>query len=285
MAALRQAGRPAGGRVFSRRGSEPAWPPHQNSVTIPYDPPAGRSGTDYVAVVVATRPYAAVELMSALVRHQFSAVERGRADSLAFVAHLQPQLIVAVIDPSNPDDLGALRILGRSSDARILVVSPGRHGTVPALRAGADVVVDERAGFDVLDAQLAAVRRRLDLERTPGGEDGVVEAGPIRMDKNARQAFAAGTRLELTNMEFSLLLTLVEDQGHVISPLQAARRSSGRLVTEEEANQTIKVYIRRLRQKLHEAGCNPAIIANVRGRGYMLDPLTRDLAGSESAIS
>jgi DNA-binding response OmpR family regulator len=72
-------------------------------------------------------------------------------------------------------------------------------------------------------------------------------------------------------MEFSLLLALLEEQGRVLSPVQAARYISGRVVSEAEAMQTIKVYIRRLRQKLEEAGYPPSVIVNVRGRGYMLD--------------
>jgi DNA-binding response OmpR family regulator len=78
-------------------------------------------------------------------------------------------------------------------------------------------------------------------------------------------------------MEFSLLLALVENEGRVVSALQAARLSTGRFIAEAEAAQTVKVYVRRLRQKLADAGCPPSLIVNVRGRGYIFDPDASEL--------
>ncbi len=229
-----------------------------------------RNPDDLVAVVVSTRPYSATELIPLLVRNRFTSIERGRMDALAFVQHLQPDMVVALIDPARFEDLELLRNLSHASNAMLLVIAPTNEAAAATLRAGADLFLRDSDGPEALDAQFVALRRRMLLDRNADVEE-VLEIGPLLLNRASRQAVANGKPLSLTNMEFSLLLALAQERGKVLSPVQAARASSGRFVPEAEAAQTVKVYVRRLRQKLEEAGCPPTMIVNVRGRGYMLD--------------
>ena len=139
-----------------------------------------------------------------------------------------------------------------------------------ALRAGADVYLCDNDGPESLDAQIAALRRRALAKGAAEPED-IVEAGPMRLSRASRKCWAGSRELALTNMEFSLLLALVENHGRVLSSLETARLSTGRLISEADAAQTVKVYVRRLRQKLAQVGCPEGLIVNVRGRGYMFD--------------
>jgi len=230
-----------------------------------------QSGADLVALIVSTRPYAAIDLVPMLIKHRITSIERGRNDALAFVQHLQPDFVIAVLDPSRIDDLDLVRNVARASHALLLVVAPNAEAQAATLRAGADVFARDSDGPESLDAQISAVRRRL-LTATQPDADDEVEAGPVRLSRASRKAWSEGRELTLTNMEFSLLLALVENQGRVLSALQAARLSTGKMMGEAEAAQTVKVYVRRLRQKLQEAGTPPSLIVNVRGRGYMFDP-------------
>ena len=226
---------------------------------------------DLVALIVSTRPYAAIDLVPMLIRHRITSIERGRADALAFAQHLQPDFVIAVVDPSRIDDLDLVRNLSRASNAMLLVLSPSSDVLAAALRAGADVYVRDADGHESLEAQVVAMRRRALSTLRPEVDD-IIEGGPLRLSRASRRAWAGGIELSLTNMEFSLLLALVDNQGRVLSPLQAARLSTGRVTSEAEAAQTIKVYVRRLRQKLEAVGCPPSLIVNVRGRGYIYDP-------------
>jgi DNA-binding response OmpR family regulator len=231
----------------------------------------GRVGPrDLVALIVSTRPYAAIDLVPLLIKHRITSIERGRQDGLAFAQHLQPDFLIALVDPTRFDDLELVRHLSRASPAVLLVVSPTSEAQAAALRAGADVYLCDSDGPESLDAQIAALRRRA-LASVATEEDDVVEAGPLRLNKASRKCWASSHELALTNMEFSLLLALVENHGRVLSSLQAARLSTGRLISEADAAQTVKVYVRRLRQKLAEVGCPEGLIVNVRGRGYMFD--------------
>lgn len=226
---------------------------------------------DLVALIVSTRPYAAIDLVPLLVRHRVTSIERGRQDALAFAQHLQPDFVIAVVDASRAEDLELIRNLSRAARGILLVLSPGVDAHPLALRAGADVYLTDADGPEALDAQIAALRRRVLASSASQAED-IIESGPIRLSRLSRRCWVSDQELPLTNMEFSLLLALVENQGRVLSALESARLSTGRLVPEPEAAQTIKVYIRRLRQKLADAGCDPSLIVNVRGRGYMFDP-------------
>lgn len=98
-----------------------------------------------------------------------------------------------------------------------------------------------------------------------------LESGGLTIDVRSRRAYAHETPLALTNMEFSLLAALVSNAGRVLSPIEATRIATGKIVNETEASQTVKVYIRRLRQKLEAAGLQSDLVVNIRGRGYMWD--------------
>jgi DNA-binding response OmpR family regulator len=225
---------------------------------------------DLVALIVSTRPYAAIDLVPLLLKHRITSIERGRQDALAFAQHLQPDFVIALVDPSRFDDLELVRHLSRATPAVLLVVSPTSDAQAAALRAGADVYLCDNDGPESLDAQIVALRRRALTTVAPEADE-ILTAGPLMLSRSSRRCSVGERELALTNMEFSLLLALVENQGRVLSSLQAARMSTGRLVAEADAAQTIKVYVRRLRQKLAEANCSPSLIVNVRGRGYMLD--------------
>ncbi len=225
-----------------------------------------------MAVVVSTRPYGALDLISMLIQQKFTSTERGATEALSFVHHLRPDLVIAVVDPSRFSDLELLRSIARATSALIMVLAPTGESIAAALRAGADLFLRETDAREALEAQLLALRRRM-----PGGENRVelseepLNSGGLTLNVRSRRAQAHGTPLALTNMEFSLLCALVSNAGRILSPIEATRIGTGKLVDEPEANQTVKVYVRRLRQKLEAAGLHSELIVNIRGRGYMWD--------------
>lgn len=225
-----------------------------------------------MAVVVSTRPYGALDLISLLIQQKFTSTERGAAEALSFVHHLRPDLVIAVVDPSRFGDLELLRSIARATSALIMVLAPTGESIAAALRAGADLFLRDSDAREALEAQLLAIRRRM-----PGGENRMdvseepLESGGLTIDVRSRRAYAHETPLALTNMEFSLLAALVSNAGRVLSPIEATRIATGKIVNETEASQTVKVYIRRLRQKLEAAGLQSDLVVNIRGRGYMWD--------------
>ena len=79
----------------------------------------------------------------------------------------------------------------------------------------------------------------------------------------------AGREVPLTALEYRLLLTLVNHQGRVLTRSQIL--GSIWDVDEDYVNDnTLTVYIKRLREKLEDDPQNPTLIKTVRGLGYQV---------------
>lgn len=88
----------------------------------------------------------------------------------------------------------------------------------------------------------------------------------VRIDREAELE----ETIELTALEYRLLLTFVNNRGIVLSRkklLSDMWDISGDFVNDN----TLTVYIKRLRDKIERDPANPEIIRTVRGLGYILD--------------
>jgi len=96
-----------------------------------------------------------------------------------------------------------------------------------------------------------------------------LSVGDVSVDVPARIATRNGQALDLTGIEFDILVALVRRAGRVV-PRDALLSEAGRsdVVVGER---TIDVHISHLRQKLNDDP--PKLIKTVRGVGYVL---TRD---------
>ena len=85
-------------------------------------------------------------------------------------------------------------------------------------------------------------------------------AQQAKVYKNGREVF-------LTALEYRLLLALLANQGQVLTRAQILAQIWD--VDEDFVNDnTITVYIKRLREKIEDDPQNPALIKTVRGLGY-----------------
>jgi len=81
------------------------------------------------------------------------------------------------------------------------------------------------------------------------------------------KAYKNGREVILTALEYRLLLTLILNQGRVLTRSQIL--GSIWDVDEDFVNDnTLTVYIKRLREKLEDDPQNPVLIKTVRGLGY-----------------
>lgn len=125
--------------------------------------------------------------------------------------------------------------------------------------------------LSALEEAVAEHRRLAGTGRLVGGgaakgHRGAVEAGDLRIDKDARSVTCQGRRIDLPRREFDLLAYLVERAGDVCSrgDLLAGVWHSA---SDWQDPATVTEHVRRLRQRLGEAGAGPAI-ETVRGVGY-----------------
>ncbi|HEV8325560.1 MAG TPA: response regulator transcription factor [Myxococcota bacterium] len=157
------------------------------------------------------------------------------------------------------------RIRARSKIPVIMLTAKGDEtDRVVGLEIGADDYVPKPFSPRELLARLRAVLRRA----SPDAVAEQVNVGDIAIDVPARAVKLAGADVELTGVEFDILLALVRRAGRVV-PRDALLAEAGRgdVVVGER---TVDVHISHLRQKLGDDSRVPRLIKTVRGVGYTL---------------
>jgi two-component system KDP operon response regulator KdpE len=110
-----------------------------------------------------------------------------------------------------------------------------------------------------------AVLRRLEMP-APTSRAPSFQSGELEVDFAKQEARLRGERLDLTPTEYKLLYHLVRNAGHVLEHGTLLAKVWGREYVDEV--DYIRVYIRRLRDKLGDVSDAPRYIQTERGLGY-----------------
>lgn len=155
------------------------------------------------------------------------------------------------------------RIRGKSNVPVIMLTARGDEtDRVVGLELGADDYIGKPFSPRELLARLRAVLRRA----RPEVMSEQIAVGDITVDVPSRVATNKGAAIDLTGIEFDILVALVRRAGRVV-PRDALLSEAGRsdVVVGER---TVDVHISHLRQKLGDDP--PKLIKTVRGVGYVL---------------
>ena len=142
-----------------------------------------------------------------------------------------------------------------------LTASADEYSVVTGLDLGADDYINKPFRPRELVSRIRSVLRR----SRPGG--GVLELGPLRVDPEKAQVRKNGQEIFLSALEYRLLLVFLNNRGIVLSRsrlLEEIWDIAGEFVNDN----TLTVYIKRLRDKIEDDPQNPALIRTVRGLGY-----------------
>jgi two-component system response regulator RegX3 len=139
---------------------------------------------------------------------------------------------------------------------------------VVGLELGADDYVTKPYSARELVARIRAVLRRRG-EALPAADDGVLEAGPVRMDVERHVVAVDGTAISLPLKEFDLLELLMRNAGRVLTRGQLIDRVWGSDYVGD--TKTLDVHVKRLRAKIEPDPANPVHLLTVRGLGYKLE--------------
>jgi two-component system, OmpR family, phosphate regulon response regulator PhoB len=130
---------------------------------------------------------------------------------------------------------------------------------------GADDFVTKPFSVRELTLRIKAILRR---QAPEDGEPARAEVGPIQVNVEAHRTYVAGKEIELTSLEFKLLLSLIARAGRVQSREQLLEGVW--VLSPETQTRTVDTHIKRLREKL---GTARDLLETVRGAGYRLvDP-------------
>jgi DNA-binding response OmpR family regulator len=185
----------------------------------------------------------------------------GEADAILSVRKFDAVVLdLGLPGLSGMEVLKRLRKRGATLPVLILTARDAMADKVAGLNAGADDYLLKPFDFQELEARLNALLRRTQAERS-----GWLEAGRLRLDRSARQAFIDLEPLSLSAREVGVLELLMSRLGRVVSKEQLAEHLSQ---DEEIGENAVEVYVHRLRKKLEAVGIE---IRTLRGLGYLLE--------------
>ena len=173
-----------------------------------------------------------------------------------------------LLDVSLPDGTGfdVCRQV-RAQDAGIpiifLTAADEETNVIRGLDGGGDDYITKPFRLGELCSRIRAQLRRSGRPQ----ERKELRSGGLFIDLLAGRAYMEDRMLELTAAEYRLLCLLVENEGRVLTRnriLDALWDGNGSFVDDN----TLSVYVRRLREKLEEDPSAPAHLLTVRGRGY-----------------
>lgn len=176
---------------------------------------------------------------------------------------------LVLLDVSLPDGSGfdICREIRRTSKVPIifLTASDEEIDVVTGLEIGGDDYITKPFKLAVLISRINAVLRR--TNDYAAAADTELSSGGIKIDLLKGRVYKNGSPLDLTAGEYKLLRLFMENPNTILSP----ERILSRLWDCDERfvdNNTLTVYIRRLRAKIEDEPSEPKLIITVRRMGY-----------------
>ncbi len=171
------------------------------------------------------------------------------------------------------DGFDVLKKLRAQSPVPVLMLTSRGDETdrIVGLEIGADDYLPKTFSTRELLARLRAVIRRSRMTVAP--KEGVgkgMRFGDLSLNEDAYEVFLEGERLDLTPIEYQLLVQLAKAGGRALSREQLLDSVSDR--NFDVFDRSIDMHISSLRGKLGDDPKNPRFIRTVRGVGYLFMP-------------
>ena len=180
-------------------------------------------------------------------------------DALAMAQENEYDLFVLDIMLPGMDGYELCRRLRAKTAAPVLFLSARdtELDKVVGLEIGGDDYLAKPFGVRELIARVRALLRR---------SQGTELVGGITLDEDAHTATGPNGDIDLTPREFELMACLMKNAGKVVSREELLRDAWGwEYLTETK---TVDTHIKRLRDKIEQAGYDPGLVETVRGYGY-----------------
>jgi len=195
-------------------------------------------------------------------------------DALFVLEKTDVQLIIMDIMMPKLDGLQATMEIRKSRNIPIIMLSAKSEDTdkIMGLSIGADDYVTKPFNPLELIARVKSQLRRFTvLGSAPEPQDGVFTVGGLQIDDNRKTVTVDGADVRLTPLEYKIALLLIRSPGRVFSIDEIYERVWGE--DAFQADNTVAVHIRRIREKIEFDPKHPNYIKVVWGIGYKMERL------------
>lgn len=179
-------------------------------------------------------------------------------------------LIILDVMMPEMDGLETIRRIRPVSGVAIIILTAlgEEKDKVAALDLGADDYLTKPFGIEELMARIRAVLRRANPQTVPE-TIAPLQSRDLLLDPASRRVTLRGEVVKLTPTEFDLLFYLMSHVGKVLTHRNLLQAVWGAEYGDEA--EYLRVYIRRLRQKIEDDPLNPCYLLTEHGIGYRFD--------------
>jgi DNA-binding response OmpR family regulator len=190
----------------------------------------------------------------------------GQRKALAQTAAEQPDLILLDISLAEGNGFAACAAIKSEYHLPVifLTASGDEYSTVTGFGVGADDYIAKPFRPRELVSHIRNVLR------LTGGAGSVTRLGNVTVDTVKGTASKNGRDVFLSALEYRLLLMFINNRGAVLTRRQLLE-SIWDIAGDFINDNTLTVYIKRLRNKIEDDPQNPVLIRTVRGIGYKVD--------------
>lgn len=182
----------------------------------------------------------------------------------------EKEFALYILDLTLPDGSGydVCRRIKEIGDLPVIFLTAydDEVNVVMGFEMGADDYISKPFRVKELLVRIKSVLRRYNKD----SNEGIVKIRDLVIYTNEAKVYKNGAEIILTAMEYRLLLILLNNRGRVLSRNQLLENIwdiDGDFVEDN----TLTVYIKRLRDKIEEEPTKPDIIKTVRGLGYVIE--------------
>ena len=186
----------------------------------------------------------------------------------------QEEIHLVILDIMLPELNGyeVIKRIRKISNVPVIILSAKNQDAdkILGLNLGADDYVAKPFNPLELVARInAQIRRFYDFGGSKEKQDEKVIIGELMLDQRECKLYKKNRDIDLTYMEYKLLKLFMTEPGRVFTKAQIFE-----LVWENEyyyTDNTVVVYISKLRDKIEDDSKNPQLIKTVRGLGYRFE--------------
>lgn len=190
----------------------------------------------------------------------------GQREALAAIEATEFDLVLLDVGLKDGNGFSICSAIKQRTKSAVIFLSASgdEYSVVTGLDLGADDYIAKPFRPRELISRIRSVLRRT------GRAQSVIELGSVRVDTDRAAATKNGVDLNLSALEYRLLLVFLNHRGITLSRaklLEEIWDVAGDFVNDN----TLTVYIKRLREKLEDDPQEPQLIRTVRGVGYRLE--------------